>query len=1651
MCRCYNYILFATYLRCLVAWSLVCIVFCSHSQAQTQSFVRANGPFVGEVISIAAQQSQLYAVVTNADPPNISAMNFQNGIYTSADNGDTWTRLTTQSISQTELTNVRRVFTYKQAVFLLAAIGSGGGRLYRSINFGRTWTSPDGGNQGFIDVVAAGDTMIARTSGLNQNGSSILVMSTDDGATWTNIPQPASPVAVNSLASFRAQQPNNASALFGGSNGSGLFRSVDRGQTWESVSLPAPNQSVTVYALVSSQLDNIFLSTNHGVFTSNDGGRTWSPNNSGLEGKIALTMEINGGQVYAGTNSGYFRNLGAGWEQDRGIPGLGSTEAASAIIVNSSAGRYFLGTRRGVFRTETTVSGTGWEQVNRGLPAANIALSSIAAQNNVVFTSTETSGVYRADGADRWVPTNNGLMLNETEGFATRITATPQAVVVSTRMSTFVTTDGGASWQPSTQGIINDEITAFGTSGMTLFAGTKSGIIFRSINNGQSWIRTGSDFTTQVNAIHPSRLSIFAATSGGLAQSTNDGASWTLLPQTRFPHSVFVSSIVESGSLLLAGTNAGVYRSTDNGVTWTLPAQSRINAVNAIVERQGVFYAGTQTQGVFRSTDNGITWFPITSSNIELVKALLVSNDKMIVGTPTGIYESALPPLSANYPLIRSLSQDSAIAGSPMLTLTITGNNFVSGSRVEFDRQAVTVEVLPPTRIIATIPASLLTTARTSAIEVINPATASLASLSANTTFRIVEASASEPIILTTTPDSVFVNENASVRLTGRNLLGTTVFLGTEMLTVADISAEQLTVSIPARLLTATGQRTLEIVNAQNNQRTTVGIRVVTRPPVPIRLTLSMTAFTPFTTFLTIASNIQRFQISAQSASIGIKIALPSGFQASFDERTWLDTLLLTPRAADSTIAQTTVSVRFFPRDLSIMAGNKAIAITDERGGLLQELPVNAVITPLTLQVAPTPALAFGLLRVGTSTQATVRLTNPNPLTVTLAVVFAGANAADFTSNINNLTLSPSESNTVSITFAPRTRGTRSAQVNFIGAASQSLALTGEGGQAVFAFNVAEQQFSTTAYVRQRTRFPAEVLTLRNTGNMEDVVTSIDFMPPGIFSVRSFAPFRLAPNASTTLTIQLQAQQPTTTATNTDVTAVRAVAAVKSAEASTSSTIALSGRTKIFAPPRLFAPNEGYINPAMQTSTTLLWETVGDATHYEAAVSESSTILPTRVVAGSTITTANIRIEAERVYFWSARSVRIEQGDTLVVSDWQARNFFNTYRSLPQEITANSPLDFGVIAQEQITRAKPYVIVVNTGTLNVTNAVVMDDDNNAFRIHPDDLQALRQAPLSGKVDFPLRVLFTPRAPRRNPPYRALLELSGDKPIPVRVLGQSSLCRDLRNGCPQTRLEVRFLTNNKTQVAPGDTIRLQLRLAATQDITPGIERFLRRLSVELKIDNISLTSFQNALSAGDTIGRRDPVQFLPFPRRLDGKVRLEIQRKQGKLQDAVLAELTGIATIGLRNGLGATAKDAKDSAIVSILSAEWRGENGEVLDESDVILPELDKQRAAIVVNTCLSETTSLFFAVTNPVAFTRLAPQPAQDVAVLNFSLRDKTWTEIEIWNMLGQRITTVLQGEQAPGEYSLDIPTNTLPNGSYMLVLKTPFSYIHRRLDVVK
>ncbi|HUV31736.1 MAG TPA: hypothetical protein VMY05_11700 [Acidobacteriota bacterium] len=526
-----------------------------------------------------------------------------------------------------------------------------------------------------------------------------------DAVTWqetgpTNIPGRIASIAVH---------PSDPNTIYAGSAAGGVYKSTDLGGNWTAIFDDVGTFSIGAVAIHPSDPDVIYVGTGEptaaiddyegtGVYKSLDGGATWNlvglPN-SALIGRIVIdplhpdTVYVAVlGQVF-GTGTSMDRGLyrsqdgGANWEKILFVdaqtgcvdvalhPSTGTVFAAMYIVYSGATSAIWKSSDHG--DTFTMISGTG------GLPApgniGRIGLS-LDPQSETVYAihvdgaTQDLLGIYKSTNLGvAWTRTNDGELYGTYGGFAwyfgqIRVAPGYPDIVYSLGVSLWKSEDGGANWFNASGGTHVDHhaMCILPTNPDVVYNGCDGGVNYTN-NGGYSWttfrnmantqfyamtvdynnpdhiyggtqdngtMRTmsgstgdwdeiygGDGFYCLVDYTNPNVIYV-ESQNGNLAKSTDGGFSFSwaqngIDPSGTEPHgwNTPVAMDPVHPNILYYGTDR-VYRTADGAENWTAISSALssryITTMGVARSDSQVVYAGSRVGTVHVTTNDGASW-----------------------------------------------------------------------------------------------------------------------------------------------------------------------------------------------------------------------------------------------------------------------------------------------------------------------------------------------------------------------------------------------------------------------------------------------------------------------------------------------------------------------------------------------------------------------------------------------------------------------------------------------------------------------------------------------------------------------------------------------------------------------------------------------------------------------------------------------------------------------------------------------------------------------------------------------------------------------------------------------------------------------------------------------------------------------------------
>ncbi len=374
--------------------------------------------------------------------------------------------------------------------------------------------------------------------------------------------------------------PQDSKIVYAGAATGGVFKSLDRGETWAPIFDDQAVLTIGDIAVAPNQPETIYVGTGEA-----NGGHNNFP----------------GGGVYKSIDAGARWNF-IGLEQTTSIGRIVVDPANANRVFVAAVGSYFAKDRdRGVYRS--TDGGQTWQQVllvNDSTGVVDLVLDPLNPQK--LFAATW----------ERIRPPKFGTHLN---GFSSGI---------------YRSLDGGDTWQRlgTTQGLpgprqkvgrIGLAICATKPDNLyALYTNNSSGYtydsIYRTKDGGNTWQRTDlsnglsggfSNFSwyfgnVRVHPTDPERVHVLDFL---MMVSTNGGASWSSAATSHVDHHGFAFDPLDP-TRQIVGHDGGMDYSTNNGDSWTKVAALPVTQFYHITMDQTHperLYGGTQDNGTMRT------------------------------------------------------------------------------------------------------------------------------------------------------------------------------------------------------------------------------------------------------------------------------------------------------------------------------------------------------------------------------------------------------------------------------------------------------------------------------------------------------------------------------------------------------------------------------------------------------------------------------------------------------------------------------------------------------------------------------------------------------------------------------------------------------------------------------------------------------------------------------------------------------------------------------------------------------------------------------------------------------------------------------------------------------------------------------------------
>jgi len=637
------------------------------------------------------------------------------GILKSTDGGATWTNIVGPFV---RTTIGALAINPSNTQILLASSRIG---IYRSTDGAATWTQvmPGIGTSVLFDPTD-GNIAYAAIGNVNGSASNGVFRSTDGGQTWTQLKGSGSSAlpSTNVGRIEIAIAPSTPTTLYVGiSNSSqsnfgsllGIYKTTDSGNTWNNVNAP-----------------NICASVGQCWYDMTIRVNPKSPDIVFAFGSLTMARTLNGGSSWTSLNQ-----VGPnGVEIHVDEHYLAFTNDGTKLYVANDGGVYST--------TNITDTRVNWAELNDTLSITQFypGLSIHPANVNIAYGGAQDNGTQRFGGTASW----NNVTCGD-GGFTAIDAAIPSiAYAACQNISVRRTTSTGTSWLGSVYGINQGDNSQFipplvidPSNSQILYFGTHR--VWQSVDGAGKWLPASPDLSggrSTIKTIAPAPgdpNTVYAGFANGKVYMTGNAlagpnSSWTdrstglptraVTQITVDPIDPATAYVTFSGFALGVGVTGHVFKTTNGGQSWndigaTL-ADIPADALEIDPDIPDTLYLGTDA-GVMVTTNGGATWTTLGNGLPRVVVTSLVLHRKtrtLRAATHGRSMWDILVPLASTtrQPSITSVAPGSVNSGVGDFTLAVTGTNFAAGTKLRFNGQTRSTNIVDSTHLTSLIAAA---------------------------------------------------------------------------------------------------------------------------------------------------------------------------------------------------------------------------------------------------------------------------------------------------------------------------------------------------------------------------------------------------------------------------------------------------------------------------------------------------------------------------------------------------------------------------------------------------------------------------------------------------------------------------------------------------------------------------------------------------------------------------------------------------------------------------------------------------------------------------------------------------------------------------------------------------------------------------------
>jgi len=456
--------------------------------------------------------------------------------------------------------------------------------------------------------------------------------------------------------------------LFAGTEGAGVFRSTDRGNSWTPVNTGLhyePGEGFTGVPALVQKGGTLYAGTRRTLYASTDEGNTWHRVSNFQEHESISGIVVIGARIYVGTlNTGvwYSDDDGDSWLQvNDGFGPMSIRELSSigtTLVAGTKGGVFrkrvdeeeltainddfighqvdafaamdgllyvggYIGNRAELFKSND--EGDSWIRITS--KEMQHTVEALSVYGATLYAGTYGSGVFRSDdNGDTWTAVNEGLT---DRTVSTLLVVNEDTIFAGTLMSgIFRTTDGGDSWVETNTGLTNTTVGELAVIGKTIYAGMSERFVY-SVNGGESWqpakfSSRPNEYLFSTSSVSEGELYVGAirfapraegGVVGGVFRLDNESNALVQVIVNRDLTGIQCLEIV--GQTIYMGIQQnGVFEWEKDSAPWTTNLGLKGHRITALSVKRGNAYAGTDSGEIYRSAGVGKQWKLVNSTDM---------------------------------------------------------------------------------------------------------------------------------------------------------------------------------------------------------------------------------------------------------------------------------------------------------------------------------------------------------------------------------------------------------------------------------------------------------------------------------------------------------------------------------------------------------------------------------------------------------------------------------------------------------------------------------------------------------------------------------------------------------------------------------------------------------------------------------------------------------------------------------------------------------------------------------------------------------------------------------------------------------------------------------------------------------------------------